>query len=193
MDKELGDEFGVVWRNQTNVALRFRPEQLREMAEQFEKHVRFRYMRDQACFGLVAVAFFYGLIAIDGALFRLGCGLLLLWVVHCMYGLHRFGSVLSRTKPEENESCAAHHRRQLTRQRDIALSRPLGVSLAAPGFLLLAIGSSLGPRQLPWEGTIGLVGVFSFVCLAVVIQGRIAAGQLQAEIDEVKAMSDQTE
>ncbi len=192
MDKELGEEFGVVWRNQTGAAIPFRPEQLREKAEQFERQVRFRYLRDQACFGLVAVALFYGVIALDGALFRLGCGLLLLWGVHCMYGLHRFGTVLSRNKPEENESCAAHHLRLLTRQREVALSRSLGVSLAAPGFLLLSIGSSLGPRQLPWEGAIGLVGVFSFVCLAVVIHGRIAAGQLQTEIDELKALSKQT-
>ena len=192
MTERNEEELRVLWRNQATVTIQLSPEQLRERTEQFERQTRRRYLRDQVSFGIVAIACAYGVIALDGGLVRLGSALLLMWALYGVYGLHRFGSALSIPVGAGAETCAAYHRRQLERQRDIALSWPLGIGLAAPGFLLVAIGSSLGPRQLPWEGAIGLVGVFAFMCLAAVIHGRILAGQWQREIDGLQAMRDQT-
>jgi hypothetical protein len=192
MTKHNEEELRVLWQNQAIGTMRLSTEQLREKAEQFERQTRRRYLRDQISFGFVAIAFAYGVIELDGGLVRLGCGLLLMWALYGVYCLHRFGSALSFPVEASTDNCAAYHCLQLVRQRDIALSRPLGICLAAPGFLLFAIGSSLSARQLPWEGAIGLVGVFAFICLAVVIHGKILAGQWQREIDGLQAMRDQS-
>ncbi len=192
MTKHNEEELRVLWRKQATATIRLSPEQLRERAEQFERQTRRRYLRDQVSFGIVAIAFAYGVIALDGGLVRLGCALLLMWALNGMYGLHKFGSALSIPVDAGTETCAAYHHRQLERQRDIAISLPLGIGLAVPGFVLFAIGSSLGPRQLPWEGAIALVGVFAFMCLAVVIHGRTLAGKWQREIDGLQAIRDRT-
>ena len=82
------------------------------------------------------------------------------------------------------------HRRQLERQRDIALSWPWGLGLALPGFVLVCLGISLGPRRLDWAVPAVFIGVFTFLYIAVVIYGRILAGRWQREIDALRALED---
>jgi hypothetical protein len=181
------DELRALWRNQATASLRISPEQLRERARKFDSQARHRYMSNQVCW--VLLVFVFGLAALlmpGGLLFQLGCALLALWALWCGYGERRWGSVLPGP-PELSavsvQSCALHYRAQLVRQRNIVLSWPLGIGLAAPGFFVYCLGFPLGPKPLPWAGAIALMGVGTFVGLAGVIYGKILAGQWQEDLD----------
>jgi hypothetical protein len=186
------DDLGALWRDQSTAEVRLTAHELRTRAEQFESESCRRYLRDQVCFGLVAAICAYASFALDGGLVRLGYALLLIWALYCMYGLRRFGAVLQRPSEMTAQTCAVYHRRQLERQKDIVLSWPLGAGLAAPGFLIAAVGFAMGPRHLPWSATVALIGVGAFVYLAALLYGRILVGPWQREINSVLQMSTQT-
>ena len=187
------DDLRALWRDQSTASVRLSPQQLRTRAQQLESRSRRRYVRDQVSAGLVATICAYALFALDGGLVRLGYVLLLIWALYCMYGLRRFGSVLQSPPDMVAQSCAVYYRRQLERQRDIVLSWPLGAGLAAPGFLLVAAGFAMGPRQIPWSAAIALMGVGGFVYLAALIYGRILVGQWHGEINSLLQLSNQTD
>jgi hypothetical protein len=188
MPRNRDDDIRSLWRDQLAASVQITPEQLRKRAGQFELQTRRRYLRDQASFGVLAVICAYAVIAVDGALGRLGSAMLLIWAVYGMYGLRRFGSPLALPPDAGTESCAAVHRRQLERQRDIVLSWPLGMGLALPGLMLAILGSPLGPRHLPWAPAIALAGVSAFVYLAMLIYGKTLAARWQREIDGLEAL-----
>jgi hypothetical protein len=179
----------AVWRNQAVAALRLSDDDIRARAEYVERQTRWRYLRDQASLGTIALAFAVGVVVLDGYLTRIGCALLFLWAAYGIFGLRRFGSALRIPADAVAATCALYHRRQLERQRDIALSWPLGVGLAAPRLLLYVVGSVVGPRQFPWQGGVALVGLFAFAYVAAVIHGKMLAAQWQREIDALVVMS----
>jgi uncharacterized membrane protein YfcA len=151
-------------------------------------------LRDQASFGVLAIGCAFIIIALHpimSALTGLGYALLLVWALYGMWGLHRFGSALLIPADATASNCAVVHLRQLQRQRDIVLSWPLGIGLAIPAVVLVAIGQVLGPKPIPWAFSVALIGVFVFVYLAVLIYGRVLAGRWQAEIDELVALTRQ--
>ncbi len=180
----------ALWQSQAASPAQWTPEQLRARAEQFESQTRRRYVRDQASFALVAAAAAFGVVAMHGLLVRLGSATLLFWALYGMYGLHRFASALPILPRASAGACVAVHRRQLERQRDIVSSWPLGMGLAIPGFTLTCLGYSLGPRHLPWEPSLGLLGIFAFLYLAMLIHGKRLAGRWQREIDALVALQD---
>jgi hypothetical protein len=181
------DELRALWQAEAGGPIHLTPDQLRARAERFESQTRRRYIGDQLSFAVVAIAFAFGMFVLDGLLARLGSAMLCAWALYGMYALHRFAAVLRTPAGAGADTCAAFHRRQLQRQRAYVLSWPLGFSLAAPGFVLLAAGYSLGPRQLAVEISMALVGVFVFVCLLTIIYGRTLGRRWQREIDELDA------
>ena len=50
------------------------------------------------------------------------------------------------------------------------------------------VGFSGGPRPLDWSISVGLLGVFLFLYVAIVIYGKALAGRWQHEIDALRAM-----
>lgn len=183
------DELLAIWRTQHTPPVQLTPQQLREEAERFNSQTRRRYLRHQLSLGLLAAACVSAVLTFHpGVMTTLGCTLLLLWALYGMWGLHRFGSTLPIPDGTLGSECALVHVRQLKRQRDIVRSWPLGLGLAIPGFVLAAIGYPLGPRRLPWDICIALVGVFAFVYLAVIVYGKTLAARWQAEIDQTEAL-----
>lgn len=178
------EELLALWQGQEVSTVRLDPEQLRARALQFESQARRRYLRDQVCWGFLVIVFTFATLTGNGGfLVRLGCGMLVLWSLCCMWGLRRFGSVLPGPAGMSSQSCLEWHRRQLQRQRNIVLSWPLGIGLAAPGFVVYSLGFPLGPLHLPWSVAIALIGTFAFVFLASVIYGKIVAARWQQEFD----------
>ena len=55
-----------------------------------------------------------------------------------------------------------------------------GIGLAIPGVVLYSLGFAWGPRPLDPSITAGLVGVFLFLYIAVVIYGKSLAGRFHA-------------
>lgn len=181
------EQLCAIWRGQAVSAVQMTPEQLRTRAARFESAIRRRNLRDHVSFALTAVLFAYGIL-LDGALLRVGSALMVIWALFSMYGLHRFGSTVTAPASSSAQTCAAYHQRQLERQRDIALSWPWGIGLAIPGFLLVVVGLAAGSRATNWEFSVVMIGVFLFMYVALVIYGKVMAGQWQREINSLRSL-----
>jgi hypothetical protein len=118
---------------------------------------------------------------------RVGALLMVAWAV---LGIHwsRLYGAMSVASDADAPTLLEVHRRQLERQRDIALSWPWGLALVAPGFGLVCLGMSFGPGQLDWTVPAAFIGVFMFAYVAVVIYGKILADRWQREIDALRAL-----
>ncbi len=185
------EKLRAIWRGQAVTALQMTPDQLRTRAARFESAIRRRNLRDHVSFALTAALFAYGIL-LDGALVRVGSALMVIWALFSMYGLHRFGSTVTAPASSSAQTCAAYHQRQLERQRDIALSWPWGIGLAIPGFVLVVVGLAAGSRDPSWAFPAVMTGVFLFIYIAVVIYGKVLAGQWQREINSLRSLKDES-
>jgi hypothetical protein len=185
-----------IWAGQAVPALLMTPEQLRARTEHLEATIRRRNLRDHLSFVLIALGFGFGAVALPGLLARLGCLLLAGWALLSIYWLRRYGALTVAPGAADSQALIDSHRRQLERQRDIALSWPWGIGLAIPGLVLYSLGFARGPgpsavegpSAIDWSISAGLVGVFMFLYIAIVIYGKALAGRWQREIDALRAM-----
>jgi hypothetical protein len=113
---------------------------------------------------------------------------MLAWALLSIYWLRRYGVIAVESGTTAGLAVLESHRRQLERQRDIALSWPWGLGLVMPGFLLVCLGMSYGPRALGWTVPAVFVGVFLFAYVAIVIYGKELAARWQREIDALQAL-----
>ena len=184
------EQLRAIWKGQAVPGFRMAPDQLRARARQFDKEIRRRNVREQVSFALLVIIVAVGVVAsTGGVLIRVGGLLMAAWALLSIYWGRLYGA-LSIGSGADAPTLLQVHRRQLERQRDIALSWPWGIGLVIPGFLLVCIGMSLGPRQLDWTVPAVFVGVFMFGYIATVIYGRILAGRWQREIDALRALED---
>lgn len=184
------EQLRAIWQGQAVPGFRLAPDQLRARASQFETEIRRRNLRDYVSFALVAIIAGVGVVAgTGGVLLRVGGLLMLAWALLSIYWARIYGA-MSVGHGVDAPTLLEVHRRQLERQRDIALSWPWGLGLVIPGFLLVCIGMSLGPRQLDWTVPAVFIGVFMFGYIAIVIYGRMLAGRWQREIDALRALEE---
>ena len=177
-----------IWKGQAVPGFRMAPEQLRARANQFETEIRRRSLRDGVSFALIAIIAAVGIVTgTGGVLIRVGGVLMVAWALLSIYWARLYGAMSVETGADA-PTLLQVHRRQLERQRDIALSWPWGLGLVIPGFVLVCLGMSLGPRRLDWTVPASFIGVFMFVYVAVVIYGRMLAGRWQREIDALRAL-----
>ena len=180
----------AIWKGQAVLGFRMAPDQLRARANRFETEIRRRNLRDHVSFALIAIIAAVGVVAgTGGMLIRAGGVLMVAWALLSIYWARLYGA-MSVAPGTDAPTLLQVHRRQLERQRDIALSWPWGLGLVIPGFVLVCIGMTLGPRQLDWTVPAVFIGVFMFAYVAVVIYGRMLAGRWQREIDALRALED---
>jgi hypothetical protein len=179
-----------IWQRQATATMDLTPQQLRQRAEKFQAHIRRRNIRDYVCASIPVVGFALCIFTAKSPLTQLGSAMMMLWGLYFIYGLNRFGSASPLPVGTDAQSCFLFHRQQLIRQRDLALSRPWGIALAIPGMVLFVLGMQLNGRHPDdWAMTIGLIGVFIFTCIAVVIDGQLIADSLQKEINALEEMA----
>jgi hypothetical protein len=184
------DQLRAIWQGQAVPGFRMGPDQLRARANQFEAEIRRRNLRDGVSFALTAIIAAVGVVmGTGGLLIRVGGVLMVAWALLSLYWARLYGA-MSVASGAGAPTVLEVHRRQLERQRDIALSWPWGLGIALPGFVLVCLGISLGPRRLDWAVPAVFIGVFTFLYIAVVIYGRILAGRWQREIDALRALED---
>jgi hypothetical protein len=181
------EQLRAIWQDQVVPDFRMTHDQLRARAQEFERTIRRRNRSDYVSFGLVALISAFGVVAVPGVLTRVGAFLMLAWAALSVYGLRLYGA-MSIGAGADASAVLECHRRQLERQRDIALSWPWGLGLVIPGFVLVCLGMSLGPRQLDWAVPAVFIAVFLFGYVAIVIYGKILAGRWQREIDALQAL-----
>ena len=184
--KNSSVRFGEV---RTVAALQMTPQQLRARAAQFESAIRRRKLRDLVSFAFVAVISAFGLL-LDNAVVRVGAALMALWALFSMYALidsvpwMRLRGIRARRRARPSPAApgtAARHRP----------SWPWGIGLAIPGFVLVVIGLGAGARLPNWMFTAVMTGVFLFMCIALVIYGKMLAQRWQREIDSLRSLRDE--
>jgi hypothetical protein len=141
---------------------------------------------DLVSFVLVALVFSVGAIALRSPLVRTGALLLALWAAIGLYSVRRFHDLTSQQPESSASTCLVWYQRQLEQQRDVALSRPWGLALGLPGFVLLLIGYVAS--GVPWTVSAVLGAMSSFLGVGVIIHGKILAARWQQEIDSLQRM-----
>lgn len=186
MTRTDDDQIQSIWKSQPILDVSITPEQMRERAAQFESKTRRRNTVDSLSFALVAAVFGIGVLTVlERALERVGALLLALWALIGLYSVRRFHGLTVQGSTESSaSSCAAWYQQNLERQREVALSRPWGIALAVPGFVLLLIGYV--DSGTPWPLSVILGGIGVFLGVAAIIHGQILAGRFQQEIDSVQ-------
>ena len=187
-------ELRAIWQSQLIGAQPMTPEQLRSRAKQFESKARRGLRINQISAGLVATICAFGLFFMEGGLlFKVGAALLLMASVYIAWGMRFFFSALPVPTSASAGTCAAVHKRQLERQRDLNLSMPSGVRVMLPGTILVLLDpiwpiteSHAGPAA--WAAPAATIAIALFLFEVSIIYGKIIARRFQREINELEAM-----
>lgn len=158
-------------------------QEVRRLAEKFERTVSRRNRREYVAAAFVIVWFGVWAWFARSALVAVGCWLVVLAALYLVYHLHRHGAV--RRPPEEPglTTCIDFHRSELVRQRDLLRSVWWWYLLPfVPGLFLILIGSS-PERSGRWAG--GLLIAVTFVGIGLLNQ-RVAR-KLQRRADDLDA------
>lgn len=184
MSKIDDEQILSLWRLQPTQVVVVSPEQLRQRALQFETSARKRNRTDLVSFVLVCALSLGGAFWIQGnTLVRAGALLLALWAGIGIYSVRRFHRLAAQPSESLAGACVTWYRQQLEQQRDVATSRPWGIALALPGLALMLSGYLA--NNAPWPAVAILGAVTIFVGVAVIIHGKVLAGQWQREINEL--------
>jgi hypothetical protein len=188
------DKLRAVWQSQHTNAQAMTPEQIRTRAERFESKARRSIRINQISAGLLAASMAFGLFALDrGLLFKIGTAMLLISSIYIAWGMSHFFSALSIPTGAGPGTCAAVHKRQLERQRDLNLSARAGARLILPGMILVLVGpfwpnseSYVGPQAWAWPFALVLIALF--VTQVMSTYGEVVAHRFQREIDQLDTM-----
>jgi hypothetical protein len=184
----------AIWQSQLTNAQPMTSEQLRSRAKQFESKARRSVRLNQLSAGLAGLGFAFGLFTLDGGLLvKVGAAMLLIMSVYMVWGLSYFFSALQVPTDASAGTCAAVHKRQLERQRDMNLSARSAGPLLLPAVILFALGrhwpnaeTYVGPEE--WGLTVALVASFYFLMQLGFTYTDLLAHRLQREIDQLEAM-----
>jgi hypothetical protein len=188
------NEFRAIWQNQLTTAESMDPERLRERARAFESKARRSVRVNQISAGLIipiaAVAVFA---QHSGLLTNVACAMLLITSVYMVWAFRYFFSALPIPTDANAGTCAAVHKRQLERQRDMNLSARSAGPLILPIVILVSLsrhwpdsGTYVGPEE--WGFTIAFVAAVFFLMQLGFIYTDLLAHRFQREIDELESM-----
>src|SRR5262245_52983270 len=114
------DELRALWQSQHAGAHAMTPEQLRARTERFASKARRSVRLNQISAALLAACMAFGLFVLDrGLLFKIGTAMLLAASIYIAWGMSYFFSALPIPAGASPGTCAAVHKRQLQRQRDL--------------------------------------------------------------------------
>lgn len=177
----IDEQIQSAWQSQPVPVVTVSPEQMRQRAARFEATTRRRNRTDLVSFALVLLICIVGVLLVRNVLVQAGGVLLAMWAALGVYSVRRFHALAARPPEALAGACAAWYRQQLEWQRDVALSRPWGLALALPGMALLFAGYIA--NKVPWPALAVLGALCLFAGIAVIIHGKVLAGQWQREID----------
>ena len=186
MENELPpDNLKNLWQSQNVEPTLMSLEELRRKAEEFQKRIRHRNLREYVASVVVLAIFSYFLWRFPAM--RLAGSLILAGTLYMMYQLHTKGAAKVVPESLALDTCLAFHQRELERQRDLLRDVWKWYLLPfVPG--LIAIVAA----RLPSTGLIrGLP--FILFCAAVFYflwwLNKRAADKLQRQIDELNLHS----
>jgi Flp pilus assembly protein TadB len=178
------DHFKNLWQSQNVEPIQMSLEELRRKAEEFQKTIRNRNLREYVAAAVVLVAFSWFLWRFP--LLRLGCILILAGTLYVMYQLHTKGSAKVVPEALALDNCLAFHKRELERQRDLLRDVWKWYLLPfVPGLFAIVADPLLRLPPASWLR----VWPFILVCAAMFYLvwrlNKTAADKLQRQIDEL--------
>ena len=160
---------------------------VRGLAEKFERTISRRNRREYAAAAFVVVWFSIWAWFAESAVVALGSWLVALGALYVVYHLHRHGTARRAAGEQGGTSCLAFHRSELARQRDLLRSVWWWYLLPfAPGILLMVVGGSV-ERSERWVWlSAGIFAAVTFIGIGLLNQ-RVAR-KLQQRLDDLDAV-----
>ena len=172
-----------LWRDQPSEEVQMSAQEVRGLAEQFERTISRRNRREYAASAFVVVWFSVWAWFAESAVVALGGWLVVLAALFVVSHLHRHGAARRPAGEQEVMSGLEFHRSELVRQRDLLRSVWWWYLLPfVPGMLLILVGYSL-ERPERWLLALGIVVAVTFVGIGLLNQ-RVAR-KLQRRIDDL--------
>jgi len=162
-------------------------DQIVHKAQEFEKKIRWRNLREYAAAILVIAAFGTYIVIFENPAIRLGSSLIIAAAAYVVWHLHRRGAARDLPAAGGFSACLDFYRAELARQRDLLRSVWLWyVAPFIPGFIVLGLGSA----QANPDRSGSFVNAISvaLVVLVIVWLNRHGARKLQREIDGLDAL-----
>ena len=181
------DDVQRLWRDQPSEGVRMSAQEVRGLAEKFERTISRRNRREYIASAFVVVWFSaWGWLA-GRAVVALGCWLVVLGTAFVVFHLHLRGT--ARRPPGEQDvvSCVEFTISELVRQRDLLRSVWWWYLLPfVPSMLLIVVGGTLErPERWDWLAA-GGVSAVTFVGIGLLNQ-RVAR-KLQRRVDDLDAL-----
>jgi hypothetical protein len=193
------DDLRELWQGQNLERERMSLPEIRKKAEEFERTIRHRNLREYIGAAIVVIAFGALIFRSSNAWGRLGAGLVVLGAFYVAYVLHIHGSAEPVPEDEARLTLIHFHRSSLERQRDLLRNIWRWYLLPfVPGLGLLTVSAAvrdgvlLNPNRTPEQVQHGFVLLrvtalpvgFFFVVAAL---NKRAARRLQLKIDALDA------
>ena len=176
-----------LWRDQPSEEVRMSAQEVRELAEKFERTIRRRNRREYAAAAFVVVWFSVWAWFAQSVVVALGCWLVALAALWVVFHLHRRGAARRPAGEQDVMSGLEFTRSELARQRDLLRSVWWWYLLPfVPGMLLILVGYSLEGSEL-WDLLpSAIVAAVTFVGIGLLNQ-RVAR-KLQRRLDDLDAL-----
>jgi len=198
----MTDEFSSpdlqgLWQNQPAEPPKISPEQLRHTMNKFERRIFLRNAREYAAGVFVIAAFGFYEWKFPAPLMRIGSGLVIAGTLYILFQLHRRASFQPAPAGLGLNTCIEFHRQSLERQRDALRSIWSWYLLPlVPGLAVFMLGAAVSqwtahPERLGRIVTSFSVqvGIDAVVFFGIWRLNQWTAGKLQAQIDEISALS----
>ena len=182
-DDDLND-VRRLWRDQPSEEVQMSAQEVRVLAERFERTISRRNRREYIASAFVVVWFgVWGWFAESPVAAR-GCWLVVFAALYLVYHLQRHGGARRPPGEHGSTSCLEFQRSELVRQRDLLRSVWWWYLLPfVPGLSLILVGSPLG-RSGRWSAAVLVVVTFAGVGLL----NQHVARQLQRRVDDLDAV-----
>lgn len=173
-----------LWRDQPSEEVQMSAQEVRELADKFERVISRRNRREYTAAAFVSVWFSVWAWFAESAVVALGCWLAVLAALWVVFHLHRHGAARRPAGEQEVMSCLEFHKSELVRQRDLLRSVWWWYLLPfVPSLLLILAGYWL---EGPERGFLLAVGIFEAVAfVGIGLLNQRVARQLQRKIDDL--------
>lgn len=188
------DEVRTIWQSQPTTAEPMSPEKLRARAKAFESKARRSVLINQISAGMLVPFAAIAMFAMDGGLLvKVAMAMLPVTAVYMVWAFNYFFAALAIPADAGAETCAAVHKRQLERQRDMNLSARSGGRLVLPMVLLIALSrhwpdaqTYVGPEE--WGITVAVIATMYFSMELAFTYTDLLAHRFQQEINDLESM-----
>jgi hypothetical protein len=176
-----------LWRDQPSEEVQMSAQEVRGLAEKFERTISRRNRREYAASAFVVVWFSVWAWFAESAVVALGCWLVVLAALWVVFHLHRGGTARRPAGEQEVMSGLEFLRSELVRQRDLLRSVWWWYLLPfVPGMLLILVGYSL---EQPGRWDLLALGIFATVTfVGIGLLNQRVARKLQRRLDDLDAV-----